>query len=425
MRRLHYDEAIDFLLGLQQFGWKLGLERMNRLLARIGNPHTQVLAIHIAGTNGKGSVTAMLHSILLSAGYTAGMYTSPHLVDICERIRVNNERISQQEFADLVTELRPAIRELQCTFFEAMTAIAMYYFAEKQVDVALYEVGLGGRLDATNVVTPELSIITNIDFDHTQHLGQTLAAIAEEKAGIIKNGVPCVVGPMPQEAREKIMAIARAKESPCYAYEQFCTGEQHSVTIDGTSFTAKMKSFGTQHIHLPLIGQHQAANSCVAVASALILRQKGWNINAEQIVRGLESVQWPGRFDVISRDPVIVLDVAHNARSVQHLCTNLQTLFSGLKKTVLFAVLQDKDYGSMIDRLGAVAYRFYVVPINSPRALPPQRLEKEIIKRGYKVSSFSSVGEAIKTFLRVRQDDEMLCVTGSHYIVGDVMAMER
>jgi len=419
---LSYADAASFLVGLQQFGWKLGLERMLRLLELLGNPQDQIPAIHIAGTNGKGSVAAALQSITSSSGYRTGLFTSPHLVDIRERMRIGPDLITKDELTDLINETKPFIEELECTFFEAVTAIAFLYFAQKSVDIAIYEVGLGGRLDATNVVTPEISIITNIDFDHTEHLGRTPEKIAEEKAGIIKKGVPCVIGPIHGPARKRIEEICSEKNSKLYDSERLCSISNCSLSIDGTDFELRLDHFIQQRVHTPLIGEHQAQNSATAVTAAWVLRQQGWHIMLDDVVLGLQEVSWPGRFEIKRKHPYLILDVAHNEPSIRQLCATLQTLFKNRSIIFIAGMLQDKNYQAAAKHIIRIADKLIVTQPRSARALPADKLIMAATSRGFNdAMSANSVREAIKLGFEKENNEQVVCITGSHYLVGEAM----
>ncbi|MBI5774499.1 MAG: bifunctional folylpolyglutamate synthase/dihydrofolate synthase [Verrucomicrobia bacterium] len=414
-----YADAIQFLTGLQVFGARPGLETPLKLAVFAGNPQNQLRFIHVAGTNGKGSTCAMLESIYRAAGLKAGLYTSPHLVSFRERIQVNRQLISEADVARLVAEMRdnadgtpisksadaepefgaPGTAATQPTFFEFVTIMALRHFAKQKCDVVIWETGLGGRLDATNIVTPLASVITNISLDHTAWLGDTLAQIAAEKAGIIKPGVPVLTAENKSEAFEVISIRARELAAPLVTVGNI----QHS----------------TFNIQLPLPGEHQRTNAALALATVEAL-QKIIPVSAEAIQRGLATVDWPGRFQIIRRGAqTLVLDGAHNPAGVEALRAALQTHFPNQKPALIVGVLADKDWPAMARILAGLADKLFVVSIQSARGLPPEEfavaLRRENPRAEVVVSA--SLAEALEKSAR----EPLLAVTGSLYLIGAVL----
>ena len=325
-----YEQAILFLDGRIGIGWKLRLDSMRSLLAELDNPHTQFKSVHIAGTNGKGSTAAMLESIFRAAGYKTGLYTSPHLLDVRERIQVNRENISPEHFADLMQRIAPFIEKYGATYFEALTALSFLYFAESNVDIAFIETGLGGRLDATNVILPILSIITSIDFDHTKHLGDTLEKIAAEKAGIIKPGVPCLVGDLPPGAEEVAIQFCEKQNSAFFKAGDIYKLTMLSEKSGATQFQSTNDKFPGD-MQLSLNGRHQLSNAAIALTACELLLKDGFKVNHQHISFGFSHINWSGRFEIVGQNPTIILDVAHNPASIASLVDLLSNFYADKK----------------------------------------------------------------------------------------------
>jgi len=374
-----YPETIEYLYGIRLFGQKLGLETMQYLLRLMGEPQKPLRFIHIAGTNGKGSVAAMLSAVLSTAGYKTGLYTSPHLVSFCERFQINGQPITEADVVRLVEEIRPVLETVGAnpefhapTFFETVTAIALRYFAEQKVDVVVWETGLGGRLDATNVIVPLVSVITNIAFDHTQYLGETLAQIAGEKCGIIKAGVP-VVTAAAEEALRVIQSTATAQGSvlTVVGRDIGATRLSEDELCQRVELTGTRGGFGP--LTIPLLGAHQTINCATAVAA---LEASGLPSTAKQVHEGLARTTWPGRFQIVHHDPTVVLDGAHNAAAAERLAATLREHVTGRKLTLILGVLRDKNYDQMCQILAPLAARVLCVPVNSDRTSEPDQLAR-------------------------------------------------
>lgn len=401
--------AIEFLYGLQWFGARLGLEIPRRLAALAGNPQNKLRFIHVAGTNGKGSTCAMLESIYRAAGLRVGLYTSPHLVSFRERIQVNRKPISPAEVVRLVEWLKPLLAQFgpteQPTFFEAVTVIALQYFAEQNCELVIWETGLGGRLDATNIVTPLASVITNIQLDHQRWLGDTHAKIAAEKAGIIKPGVPCIT------ATDEPAALAVIQET---------------ALLQGSPLTLVTPAH-TQHaplseLRLPLLGWHQRMNAAVALATVRVLHAQ-FPIADEVIRNGLATVQWPGRMQLVERGPSqkLVLDGAHNSGGATALRAALEEYFPHAKPTLVLGIMQDKDWDLMCEILAPPAGRIICTRINSPRSADPVKLCAACKRTNptAEVRACESLAEAFS----LTTADEFVIVAGSLYLIGEAMEL--
>ncbi len=390
---MNYRRAVAYLESFQKMGIRLGLERIRTLLSHLGAPQDAYKMIHIAGTNGKGSIAAMLSSILKQAGYNVGLYTSPHLVDYTERIRINEKDVSREKFAAAVEAVKKVINklpEMDLTEFEVLTAASFLLLSREKVEIVIVETGLGGSLDATNVITPILSIITNIDYDHMDVLGGTISKIAKEKGGIIKNHVPLVTG------EKKVWRILHSicKEKRC----RFIRSVREKVK------------------YVPLLGSHQAENTKVVLASVRVLRGLGLNISDKQVDRGLRRTFWPGRLQVVSKSPLTILDGAHNPAGAKALVEYL----SGLKKKFTFVIgmQRNKDIDSVIKILMPVADRFIVVKSSNPNAVSKDVLAKKIERAG----GLAVIAKDLKGALSMaKKTGNPVCVAGSLYLIGDAL----
>jgi dihydrofolate synthase/folylpolyglutamate synthase len=394
-----YAETIQFLYDLGFFGARFGLETTRTLATRVGNPQNKLRFIHVAGTNGKGSTCAMLESIYRAAGLRVGLFTSPHLVSFRERIQVNRQLISEVDVVRLVDELRAVCDDVQPTLFEFVTVMALKFFAEQKCDLVIWETGLGGRLDATNIVTPLASVITNIALDHQQWLGDTLGKIAAEKAGIVKPGVPVITAADAPEALAVIERIARENNSPLTRV--------HASRI-------------TQDSSLP--GEHQKLNAALALATVEALQNK-IPVSDEAIRIGLENVRWSGRLQLITRpsDQKILLDGAHNVASTQTLVAALKLFFPSNKPALVLGILQDKDWLSICEILSPLAARILLVPVQSERTALPHELAEicRAANPALRVTEHTSLSDA----LRSAESDRFVVVTGSLYLVGEALAL--
>ncbi len=420
-----YPETIEFLFGIRLFGQKLGLETMQYLLRLMSDPQQSLRFIHIAGTNGKGSVAAMLHAVLSKAGYKTGLYTSPHLVSFCERFQVNGKPIAESDVARLVEEIKPLLEKVAAhpefrapTFFEAITAIALGYFREQNVDVVVWETGLGGRLDATNVVTPLASVITNIAFDHTQYLGETLAQIATEKCGIIKPGVPVVTASVMEEAFRVIerTAATRGCRVTVVGHDVRATRLSEDEQCQRVELTGLRHDYGT--LTIPLLGAHQATNCATAVAA---LEASGLSVTPGQVHEGLMQTAWPGRFQIVNQQPTVVLDGAHNAAAAEKLAATLRDHFAGRKLTLVLGVLRDKNYDQMCQILAPLAGQILCVPVNSERTSDPDQLARwcKAANPAAQITVVANLGQA---YAQARGESaDVVVITGSLFLVGEAL----
>jgi dihydrofolate synthase/folylpolyglutamate synthase len=430
-----YAEATTFLYGLRRFGWRLGLDTVRRLLALVGNPQDSLPVVHIGGTNGKGSTAAMLGAMLQAAGYRTGLYTSPHLLSFTERIRVDGIPIGEAEVTALVAELRdlcaahfasapipaPDARQLpHPTFFELTTAMAFLYFVRQRADVAVVEVGLGGRFDATNVILPRVSVITNVALDHQQYLGETVAEIAGEKAGIIKGGVP-VVTAADGEAYAVIARTASERGAPLVHTPQAYQVARLTSTVTGHTFDVTGPHRRYEGVQVPLAGRHQVENAVTALAAAEALEAGGLGLGDRAIRSGLAHARWPGRLQVVGERPRILVDGAHNPAGAGALASFLREHRTTLRRVVLvFGVLRDKDWIAMLSALAPLADHIILTHPPTERGADPQDL-LVADRLGVPVEVQPEVGSALQRARAIAGPEDTILATGSLYLVGPVL----
>ncbi|MBI3059313.1 MAG: bifunctional folylpolyglutamate synthase/dihydrofolate synthase [Deltaproteobacteria bacterium] len=411
-----YSETVNYIFNLRGGEIDLRLHRVERVLSLFGHPERRYPAFHIAGTNGKGSVAAMLHRILAAEGYRVALYTSPHVVSFTERIRVGDQEISQEEVVELAEEIkrRSAKEGVGLTFFEFVTVMALVYFARRKVEVAVVEVGLGGRLDATNLVLPSVSIITTISKDHEAYLGSDLLSIAREKGGIIKEGVPVVCGSLPPEVAELLREMAGLKGSASYFL-----GSDFSFAIkDGGLFDYKGLKWDLKDLSLALLGRYQRGNAAL-VLKALEVGKKDFPVKEGALREGLRTVFWPGRFEVVRRHPMVILDGAHNGEGVKVLVDEIRNFLGAKKVKLLFAVMEDKDWASMLGELAEVASEAVLSRVPMQRGADPWRV-REVIGEKIPAIVLEEPAKALRFVLERAGPEDVVLVTGSLYLLGEV-----
>jgi dihydrofolate synthase / folylpolyglutamate synthase len=412
-----YLETLNRIYNLRGGIIDLRLERMERALALFDHPEKRFPSFHIAGTNGKGSTAAMLHRILCSAGYRTALYTSPHLGSFTERMRIDDEEITPDEVVGLAEEIwrRTEAANILLTFFEIVTVMAFVYFARRQVDLAVIEVGLGGRFDATNLVRSIVSVITTISKDHEAFLGSDIASIAREKAGIIKKGVPVVCGALSHEAMEVIEEIAYANQAPCYRLERNFTLK---LKTDG-AFDYKSAKWNLQDLSVALHGAHQIRNAGVATAALEVVDDR-FPASEVAIRSGLQNVSWPGRMEVLLTDPTVIIDGAHNKEGIDVLSDELRKLRGGRRIRMLFAVMEDKDWRLMLDILAGVADEIVLTRVTElERSADPLQLQQQIAGK-LQSQVISDPRLAVETLVQSAAPDELIVITGSLYLLGEV-----
>jgi len=418
-----FQDAYDWLCSFDKYGWIFGLERITVLLEQLGNPHEELRVIHVAGTNGKGSVCKYVSSILQKAGYTVGMYLSPHVERFSERIVINNQEISKENFTSIVSQVKPIVDAMKKqnntpTFFEIVTAIAFLHFNDCSVDYAVVEVGLGGRFDATNVVHPLVSIITNISLEHTDILGKDVVSIASEKAGIIKDHVP-VISAAVEDARVTIQRIAKERNALITWIDQTMwkrksyQGRCQEFMIQG--------SFKDYSVKTSMLGQYQGENIALAIAAVEQLQMGGVYLTDSDIQDGIEAATHLGRMEIISEEPLILLDGAHNPAGISILVKTLREDFSDHRLVLVLGVLKDKDLKTMVSTIVPISDVIIVTKSGNSRAADPQQLKKIIEDFDIKKTVFveESIPCAIDHAKRNAKQKDLICVTGSLFTVGE------
>jgi dihydrofolate synthase/folylpolyglutamate synthase len=441
---MNYSDTLNYIYSFANFhvsptqptaAENLSLARMEQLLDAIGNPHKKFRSIHITGTKGKGSTAATIESILRTAGYRTGFYTSPHLHTFRERIRVDGQVISADDVTATLEKLKPVIDALPDVItFEIITALAFDYFVVHGVDIAVLEVGLGGRLDATNVVTPLVSVITSISYDHMAILGNTLAQIAHEKAGIIKPNVPIVTAPQREEAFRVIEETAREKNAPMIAISddlQFQVAGSHfqvvpvAHTLDSQTLEWKNQNEQPVACNLPLLGKHQLSNAATALATISVLRDQGIAISDDAVRNGISSVEWHGRFEILARHPFVVVDGAHNGDSAHQLVTTLHDYFPNARLHFIFGASNDKDIAGMFAELVPHATSFTLTRSNNARASDPTQLaviaseQSERSNLQIEIHTTPNLALAMNDARARATSNDVICVTGSLFVVAE------
>lgn len=421
--KLNYSEALIYLDSICSLGSKLDLSRIEELLIRLGNPQEKYKVIHVAGTNGKGSVCAMLSQILITEGYKTAEYTSPHLDRYNERFMINGCPISDDDFAQYMGIIKRYADEMEQgvgrpTVFEHLTALGFLYFADSQVDYAVIEVGLGGRFDATNAVQhPILSVIASISFDHTEFLGTTLEEIAFEKGGIIKKDCPVVLYRQSACVYNVIQKLCNEKNALLY-YAEDEKIEVLSQTISGTVLSVQNSYLAYENLFLPLIGEYQIQNCALALLAVHALRQSGTVISQGSVREGIRSTKWNGRMEVCRKNPLIVIDGAHNPDGIRMLAKSVQKYFSGRRIVLLMGVLSDKEYEKMAEEIIPLAETVVITRPESERALSAERFKMVALKYCDNVYSLEKIDEAYQFALGMTGAEDVLLCSGSLYLVG-------
>lgn len=440
-----YQETLDYLYSFIDYSLtrqsryspeKFDLDRMYAFMDYLGSPQQAYPTIHVAGTKGKGSVSAMCESALRAAGYRVGLYTSPHLQDYTERIQVDREYIPHIDLVELVDEMRPHLDAgTKLTTFEITAALAFTYFARQGVDAAVIEVGLGGRLDATNIVVPEVSVITSISYDHTQFLGETLAEIAREKAGIIKPGVPVVLAPQKDESRLVIERIAAEREAPLvqvgkdYLFAALSrsvnSGQSMLVwpaseqkMVDDYIESGGLEAWEPTHLQIPLLGYHQVENAATAYAALQVAKSNGMPLSEVHIRHGFSNVSWAGRFEILQRDPPVVIDSAHNRDSALKLRLALDDYYPGIPVVLVFGASEDKDIEGMFAELMPRVRQVIATRSYHPRAMDPELLLELAHRFGRPAKVVEKVEDAVAEALRIAGNGALVLVAGSLFIAA-------
>jgi len=421
---INYEKRSDFSYNCRLFN----LERMRYILRELDNPHLRLKTIHIAGTKGKGSTAAMIASILTAGGYRAGLYTSPHLISPRERIRIGYRFITEEEFSSSLFQIKSVVekisykKEFSPTFFEVYTSMAFFYFFQKKVDIAVIEVGLGGRLDATNVIEPLVGVITPISFDHTKQLGNEITSIAREKAGIIKPNCKIVVSAQESSVLSLLQKICQERGATLYRVGK-------DIRFNLIQATPRYQRFQVQglcreypSLFLPLAGEHQLWNAATAIAAVELLKDQGFPISPSCIERGLRRADWPGRVQILSQRPTLLVDCAHNGASARALAKFLKKFYPRKKLILILAILKNKDVRAIGEALCPLANQVIITRVNSPRALPPEQIWSKIkMYCSHQPVIEKNIESALRRAREIAKKRGLICITGSVYLVGEIL----
>jgi dihydrofolate synthase/folylpolyglutamate synthase len=434
-----YQQALDYIYSFIDYEREPGprtrttydLRRMDELLSRVGNPHLKAKSVHIAGSKGKGSVAAMISSTLVTAGYSTGLFTSPHLHFYNERIRIDGKSISDEDLVSLVNRLKPEVEAVnqkatygRLTTFEVTTALGFTFFAEKGTDFQVIEVGLGGRLDATNVVRPEVCIITSISYDHMDVLGDTLVQIAAEKAGIIKPGCVVVSSPHSDEVDEVIKQVSLRNQAKIIRVGSDLTWQNLGFKYDRQSLQVNGR-LGSYKLTIPLLGAYQLENAATAVAALEVLMEKGFHISSDSISNGLAGVSWEGRLQVLSHHPLVVVDGAHNVDSARKLRQSLEQYFDFDRAILIIGLSIDKDLPGIVSEFALFFDKVICTRSIHPRAMAPAPIVAEFGRQGVKAEETDDISIALPRALSLAGDNDLICVTGSLFVVAGAIEQAK
>lgn len=423
---MNYKEALGFIHSRLKFGSRPGMERIEALCSELGNPQDKLKFVHVAGTNGKGSTCNMIAEILRAAGYKTGLFTSPYIVDFRERMQINSQMISENELAQLITDIRPIVDKLsnegiEPTEFEIITAAAFQYFLNNGCDIVVLEVGLGGLLDSTNIIKmSEVSVITSISMDHTEILGDTLLKIAAQKCGIFKQGGNVVGYPQPDFTVERFIK-EKAKELNCnYMHADLGKIRLVREEIDGSTIIYAGCTF-----KIPLTGKHQIYNFSTAISAINVLKQKGWVISAQNMIDGISALKMPARTEIVSRSPLTIIDGGHNPEGVDALCLTLKTFCKDRNIIAVFGMMKDKEYTYCVEKLAPLCSKIYTTTPSNPRALPAKELAKAVKPFCSKVKAVDDYSKAYEKALKKASDTDLVLVCGSLYLASDIKNLKK
>ncbi len=423
-----YRKATAYLNSLNFHGIKLGLSRTKKLLEALGNPHRDYKVVHVAGTNGKGSTATMIASILTKAGIDNGLYVSPHLETFRERIQINGKMIGTSDTAKLVDDVKKAVNSVNdpgVTYFEFMTAMAFLHFSRSKVKVSVVEVGLGGRFDSTNIVNPAVSIITSLAMDHQNHLGVNLRSIAHEKCGIIKQKRPVVCGVREGAVAQHVLDDANKKSAPVHLIRRDFTSRRSSMDKYSEQFNFDSSCGALKKVAVSLAGKQQVDNASCAIMALQLLRSQGFDVNDDAIRLGLDDVYCPGRFEIVKKEPMVILDGAHNPKAASALCHILKERFGERKVDIIFGAMKDKNYKRMIANLKPIARSFIFFAPDVPRSPDPKELAEAQTDGSIPTTVAETIEDAL-TIIRNAAKNSIFCVTGSFYTVGEIgVALRR
>ncbi len=418
---MNYSEALKFTHSRDRFGSCPGMERIEALCNAFENPQDKLKYVHVAGTNGKGSTCHMIASVLSQSGYKVGLFTSPFVIDFCERIQINGEMIPKNELAEIISEIKPVVEKLskqgiEPTEFEIITITAFLYFLRQNCDIVVLEVGLGGLLDSTNIIKKsEVSVITSISLDHTKVLGDTLLKIAEQKCGIFKEGGNVVGYPQPDFSVERFIKD-KAKEKNCKYYPH----ELSKIRLVREEIDGSTVIYAGCTFKIPLTGKHQLYNFATAIAAINVLKQNGWNITYKSLIDGISKVNVPARTEIVSRSPLTMIDGGHNAEGVDALCNTLKKFCASRKIIAVFGIMKDKDYSYALKELAPLCERIYTTEASNPRSVDAKLLAKEAKRFCKKARPEPDPEKAYGKALKKAKSDDVVLVCGSLYLASDI-----
>lgn len=423
---MNYNEALEFIHSRMKFGSQPGMERITALCDAFNNPQDKLKFVHVAGTNGKGSTCTMISNMLVAAGYKVGLFTSPFVVDFRERIQVNSEMIPKEAFAKIVERIVPVIdylknKNIEPTEFEIITAVAFLYFLEENCDIVVLEVGLGGTLDSTNIIKKsEVSVITSISMDHTDILGDTLLEIAAHKCGIFKEGGNVVGYPQPDFTVERFIK-EKAKEAGCsYTHSDLARIRLVREEFDGSTIIYAGCTF-----KIPLSGKHQIYNFSTAISAINVLKNNGWNVSAKNMIDGISALKMPARVEIVSEDPLVIIDGGHNAEGIDALCYTLKKYYSDKKIIAVFGMMKDKNYGYCAEKLAPLCEKIYTTTVSNPRSLTAKELADELKKHGFKAKPIDDCEKAYEKALKKADKNSVVLVCGSLYLASDIKKLQK
>jgi dihydrofolate synthase/folylpolyglutamate synthase len=419
---MKYQEFLDFIYQRHSGNVKLGLERMQAILKAMGDPNLKLKGIHIGGTNGKGSTAAICEALSLEHGLSSGLNTSPHLVDYRERIRLNGKNISFKQLQNIYNKWSSVLEQNEASFFEITTAIAFYHFWEERVDNAIFEVGLGGRLDGTNPFASTVTVITSISYDHTKSLGGTIAKIAREKAGITKPGVPLILGKMSPYAVNRIKDHTNQGNAPLLIYGKDFLVENIKTTQHGTTFDYIANDLEFKQLRINLLGKHQAINAATGIiAFRLFMERTNRLINEAKLRSALQQVNWPGRLQILRTEPLVLIDGAHNTEGINSLTTYLKTLFPDQKIRFVLAILRDKNLKQIIKQICSISHKVYISKNKSTRAAEIEIQEKFVKDTKIDYEVIHDVVEATERAISDSGSNDIVIISGSLYTISEVL----
>ena len=417
---MDYNEAIRYLENLQSGRIRADIDGVKNVFKELGNPQERFISIHVAGTNGKGSTAVMIDSILREAGYLTGLYTSPHILKFTERIKVSNNPIAESGLSTYVKRHKTYFEKYRCTYFEAATIISFVYFYERGVDIAVVETGMGGRWDATNVLNPIITVITDLGIEHQKYLGNKIEKIAAEKGGIIKTGTECIVSTTKKDAVKRLKDIAKNQNASYYQVYRYSKIKLKNMNLNGTVFDYCQRNLDLKNLFIPLTGLHQVKNARTAVFTVNRLKNLGFFIRNEDIINGLKNVKFDGRFETIYKNPLIILDVGHNPDAFEVIKQTVKTLFPRKKVFLLFGTKLDKDYLSMLRIIKPICQEIAGIKLNNQNSLDPVKLIDITKKLKIKYTCFDSSEDGLKFLLKKAGKDDIILAVGSHITVSEI-----